>query len=430
MNRRFTHLLAAVAGLALVATLAACGQTKAASKAAAPVKITYWHRMTGAWNKAQQKMIDDFNASQKQYKVVAVSQGSYDALQQKIMAAAKSKTLPTMAQAPYTNIGDYVKNDFIQPWDSEMLTGANRLSASQLKDIYPSFLAAGQYQGKQYGVPYSVSTRVLFYNQDLMDQYGLTLPKTWADFAAMSAKLKPAGLTAVALDQSYDVELEGLAQQSGAKLIGANGKANLTAPTTLAAVNTLLDLRKAGMLRTAGEDGYFSVPFINQKVVFGIGSSASIPILQQQAPKGLHWGTAAIPGVDGHNGTALNGNDNVLFKGATKAQKAGAWAFQKFLLKAKNSAYWAAKSGYVPVTKAGAADATYQQHLKANPTFKAAVDASNNAFASTIFAGYTDYRNALMTTVDDTLTKNTEGKTAFTALQAKAEAILKANQSR
>ncbi|WP_179393772.1 ABC transporter substrate-binding protein [Lacticaseibacillus absianus] len=409
-------------GVALVGVLAACGQQKQAAHQ--PVEITYWHRMTGDWNKAQQKMIDDFNKSQRDYKVVAVSQGSYDALQQKIMAAAKSKTLPTMAQAPYTNIGDYVAHDFLTPWDPEMTAGANKLSAAQRADLYPSFLAAGQYRGKTYGLPYSVSTSVLFYNQDLMTRYGLKLPRTWADIEAMGAKLHAAGIAAVALDQSYDVVLEGMAQQSGRQLITADGQANLAAPTTLQAVDTLLRLRKAGTLRTAGADGYFTNAFINGQAVFAIGSSASIPVLQGQAPKSLHWGTAQIPGVDGHNGTPLNGNDNVLFKGASAAQRRGAWAFQKFLLKAKNAGYWAAKSGYVPVTKSGVASATYQRYLKQNPAFKAATAASAQAFASTVFAGYTDYRNALLTTVDSTLTKQTPGKTAFTALQQQTERIL------
>ena len=149
---------------AILLLLTACGKQGSAAKSSssAPVKITYWHRMTGTYEKSLNKLITKFNNSQKKYKVVATSQGSYNALQQKIMAAGKSKTLPTMAQSPYTNIGDYVKNQLLLPFDSEMLNGSNKLSNRQLKDIYPSFLAAGKYDGKYYGLPFSVSTSVLF----------------------------------------------------------------------------------------------------------------------------------------------------------------------------------------------------------------------------------------------------------------------------
>lgn len=427
MKKRTSRWLAFTLGLLLTVGLAGCGG-KQQAKADTPVKITYWHRMTGSWDKAQQKLIDEFNQSQKDYKVVATSQGSYDALQQKLMAAAKSKTLPVMAQAPYTNIGDYVKNDFLIPWDSQMLDGANKLSASAKADIFPSFLAAGKYEGKYYGLPYSVSTQVLFYNQDLMTKYNLTLPKTWADLQAMGPKLKAAGLGVIATDQSYDVQLEGMAKQAGHQLITPAKKANLNAPTTLQAVDTILNMRKEGYLVTAGNDYYFDVAFTQGKTVFGIGSSSSIGSVQSEAPKSMHWGTAIIPSfANGSTAAPLNGNDNVLFKGATKQQQVGAWAFQKFLLKKANTAQWAIKSGYVPVTKSGLASAAYQKYLKANPTFKAAGEAADDAFASTVFAGYGDYRNDLMDTVDVTVTKGTAGKNAFDALQQQTEKILKAN---
>lgn len=398
--------------------LGGCASNASKDQAAKPVTITYWHRMTGSWNTAQQKMIKDFNASQSKYKVVAQSMGSYDALQQKIMAAAKSKTLPTMAQAPNTNIGDYAHTGLITPF---------KLSSKTLAQVYPSFLAGGQYQKHQYGMPYSVSTQVLFVNTDLVKQYHLNIPKTWDDVAKMGPALAKDKIATIALDASYDVALESMAHEAGSPLITAGGKANLASEKTLAQVDRLLTLRKAGILSTAGSDGYFSTAFFNKKAVFGIASSASIPVLQQQAPKSLHWTTTQIPSVNGSHQGVLNGNYNVVFKSATKAQQAGAAAFQKFLLQPKQAAYWAEKSGYVPVTPAAVQSSAYTKFLADNAGFKAAVQASGNSFASTVFAGYGDYRNALLDTVDATLTKNVAGDTAFKALQAKTEKILAAN---
>ena len=387
---------------AVLLLLTACGKQGTATKSSssAPVKITYWHRMTGTYDKSLNKLITKFNQSQKKYKVVATSQGSYNALQQKIMAAGKSKTLPTMAQSPYTNIGDYVKNKLLLPFDPEMLNG----------------------------LPFSVSTSVLFYNKKLMSQYNISIPKTWADFAADQEKLKGTDVNAIELDQSYDVALEGMAYGAGSQLITPKLKANLNAPKTLAAVNQILDLRKSGALKTAGEDQYFSVPFANGKAVFGIGSSATVPVLIQQAPKDLDWGTAVIPTYEGKRSNPLNGNYNVLFKGASKAQQAGAWAFQKFLLKSENASQWAMDSGYVPVTKTASNSPTFKNYLQKNDKYKAAVSAVSQSFASTVFTGYTDYRNDLMSTVDSTLTKNVSGETAFNNLQKQTETILKENK--
>lgn len=414
---KFGYGLGVLAAAILV--LGGCAKVDSAkSKVNHPVTITYWHRMTGSWNQAQQHMIEAFNASQSKYKVVAQSMGSYDALQQKLMAAAKSKTLPTMAQAPNTNIGDYVKAGLIMPFT---------LPQKTLTQVYPSFLTGGQYQDKQYGIPYSVSTQVMFVNTDLVKQYHLSIPKSWADVEKIGPDLAKAGVATIALDASYDVALESMAHEAGSPLITSTGKANLASAKTLAQVNRLLALRKAGILSTAGSDGYFSTAFFNKKAVFGIASSASIPVIQDQAPKSLHWTTTQIPSVNGSNQGVLNGNYNVVFKSASKAQLAGAKAFQIFLLKPKFAAYWAEKSGYVPVTPAAVQSQAYRKFLADNVGFKAAVSASTNSFASTVFAGYGDYRNALLDTVDATLTKHVDGVTAFKALQSKTEKILADN---
>jgi multiple sugar transport system substrate-binding protein len=404
---------------AAILVLGGCAKVDSAkSKVNHPVTITYWHRMTGSWNQAQQHMIEAFNASQSKYKVVAQSMGSYDALQQKLMAAAKSKTLPTMAQAPNTNIGDYAKTGLITPFIFPQKT---------LTQVYPSFLTGGQYQGKQYGMPYSVSTQVMFVNTDLVKQYHLTIPKTWNDVEKMGPALAKSGVATIALDASYDVALESMAHEAGSPLITPAQKANLDNPKTLAQVDRLLALRKAGILSTAGSDGYFSTAFFNKKAVFGIASSASIPVIQDQAPKSLHWTTTQIPSVNGSSQGVLNGNYNVVFKSASKTERVGAAAFQKFLLKPKQAAYWAEKSGYVPVTPAAVQSDDYQSFLADHAGFKASVKASEDSFASTVFAGYGDYRNALLDTVDSTLTKNVSGDTAFKALQTKTEKILAEN---
>lgn len=424
MKRTVTGIALLVVSLSLTFLLAGCG-AKNQQSTTAPIKITYWHRMTGSYNQALNHLITKFNRSQSRYKVVGVSQGSYDALQQKIVAAAKSKTLPVMAQTPYTNIGDYVKDGLIVPFDTYMTKGTTKLSAAQRADIYPSFLKTGYYQGHYYGLPFSVSDTLLFYNRKLMKQYHVTLPKTWSELQSTAKNWSHPSIALLALDQSYDVPLESMAHQAQHPLITAKRQANLAAPTTLQAVETLLGLRQTKALHTAGNDWYFTVAFLNQRAIFGLGSSASIPEVLAQAGSNLEWGTTEIPAFLGNNESVLNGNDNVLFKGSTKAQQRGAWAFQKFLLKAQNTAYWAQKTGYVPVTKAGTRYPSYQAYLKKTPVYQAAITAAHHSFASTVFAGYSTYRNNLLNAVDATLTKKVSGKAAFTALQQQTQQLLK-----
>ncbi len=53
----------------------------------------------------------------------------------------------------------------------------------------PSFLTAGQYDGKLYGLAPNVNTLALFYNKTLLKQAGVSVPTTWAELSAAAMKL-------------------------------------------------------------------------------------------------------------------------------------------------------------------------------------------------------------------------------------------------
>ncbi|MFD1464743.1 ABC transporter substrate-binding protein [Lapidilactobacillus mulanensis] len=426
---KLTQKLFLSIGLSAMAVLllAGCQSQSSAQKRSEPIKITYWHRLSGSWAKDQQKIITDFNKSQKKYQVVATSMNDYDTLQQKIMAAGKSGTLPVFAQTPYTNIGDYAKNDLIMPIDG-LFSGDNALSKQQAANIVPSFLDTGKFNGKQYALPFSISTRILFYNQQMLADNQLSVPKTWSDVVSLGDKLRAKNVYGLMYDTSYDMELEGMAESAGEKMITSDLQVNIDTPKTKAALTTILKMIKDKTARTALGDQYFSTPFVSSKTAMGIGSSSTIPQIMADAPKGFKWGTAPVPAFDGQSANALAGSDLVMFKGSSKAEQAGALAFMKFALKDKYVVDWSIASGYEPITTSALNSERYQAYLKAHPQYQAAADAIKTSFASTVFTGYSDYRNQLMATVDDTISKHESADTALTALAKKTKQIIKDNQ--
>ena len=93
------------------------------------------------------------------------------------MAGAKSKTLPVMAQATYTQVPDYVKDGIVTSLQSQV-DGKNVLSKKQLNNIYSGFLQQSKYKGEFYSTPFSASVREMFYNKTLLKKYNLSVPKT------------------------------------------------------------------------------------------------------------------------------------------------------------------------------------------------------------------------------------------------------------
>lgn len=383
------------------------------------VQIVFWHRMTGTWQTALNKVIDDFNKSQDKYEVKGITQGSIDQLKQKVMAASRSKTLPTITQLPYTSIPDYITQGLLEPVS---------FTSEQRADMYPAILASTQYKGKSYSVPFADSTQLLFINDQLAKKYNLKTPENWDQVKTIGQQLKKDKIFAMSLDQSYDMPLESMVNEAGYPYVTKDGKANLSKPEFVAAVNTILNLKKEGFLKTAGEDQYGSVAMLNDKAVYGIGSSANIGEFTNRAKKGQTFSTAVIPAYKGKNGNVISANNLVLFKSASADQQKGAKAFFNYLLKPEVAAYWAKKSGYVPMTKSAMKEKSYQDYIAKNPSYQAVEKSLDNAYASNQFAGYDNFRTKLLTAIDSTLTTNTSAEKAFTALQKETETILEQNK--
>src|SRR5579859_2972315 len=85
--------------------IAACGTTPQASGPATaqsgtgstPLDVTYWGSFSGALGKAEQSMVDSFNASQQDVHVTLQQHASYEETAQKLTAALQAKTAPDIA---------------------------------------------------------------------------------------------------------------------------------------------------------------------------------------------------------------------------------------------------------------------------------------------------------------------------------------------
>lgn len=366
--------------------------TNVVSAAKKPTKITVWHAMNGVYNDALKDEVADFNASQKDYKVEITGQGDYTTLNQKVMAAAKSKTLPTVAQATYTQVPDYAKNGIVKNLDQQV-KGKQGWSKKDLKNIYPGFLAQTKYKGHYYAMPFSASVRIMLYNKTLLDQYNLSVPKTWDDIQAMAPTLAKDGIATVGFDKSYDMELNGLMHAVGVEGVDAKGKIHIDDPKAVKAADMLNQLLQQGYAKSAGSDMYGTNNFVNGKTDLSFTSSAGIAATKQAAPDGMEWGTAVVPSYQGKTATQFAGNNLVLTSQDNKKQAAGAFAFMKYVMSDKETVKWAKATGYLPVTKKGAASKDYKKYLQANPMAQAGSNSLKYGFSDPAFTGFQEYRN-------------------------------------
>ncbi|RRG10643.1 MAG: ABC transporter substrate-binding protein [Lactobacillus sp.] len=405
--------------LVAVFTLSGCGQQHQSSSAR--VKITFWHGMVGAHKTALNKIIRDFNQSQSKYKVVGVSQGNFSNVQQKITAAAKSHTLPTIAQTTYTNVPDYVKGGFITSFDPY-------ISSADLSDIYPAFRQSIKYQGKSYAMPFSKSAQILYYNQDLLKKLNLSVPTTWEEMQKDSAIAKQQGYAGTVFDQSFISQLDGLSRQAGTTLMTSTPKKQFNVAKVTTATHVIWDMLQNGSATTAGSDGYGDVPFLKGKTLFYTGSSAALAFMQSSTPKGMHWNTTPLPSYQGKQATSIAGNDIVMFKSASKQQRQGAAAFVKYLMSTKQTIRWAKASGYVPLTKSAQKNKSYQAYLTKHPYDQAALKSLDFGFQDRSFLGYNQYYSAVGKAISKMATDHQTPEKTLPTLKQQLVKIVKSNQ--
>ncbi|MBA1394173.1 extracellular solute-binding protein, partial [Lactobacillus sp. XV13L] len=222
----------------------------------------------------------------------------------------------------------------------------------------------------------------------------------------------------------FDHEWEGLAKSSGFTFVDSKLKPQFTSKPVKNSAKFIMNMVNKKEALTAGEDLYGDKNFTSGKSIFYVGSSAGIATMKQHAPKSLKWGTMPLPSYKGKKATQFAGNDLVMYKSASKKEKQGAAAFMKYLISTKTTIKWAKMTGYVPVRKSAVESSEYQNFLKKDPTAKAAVDSLPFGFQSTAFVGFSEFRNDLLSTVDNMLTQHKPVNQALKDLQSKTKTII------
>lgn len=164
------------AALALPA-LAACAPAGPRSTAG-PTRITFWSALRGsrqvveAFNKSQNRIVVDFQ------QIPSGQLGGYA----KLSNAARAGNPPDIATIEYPQVPGFAIDGVLR--DLTDLVG-DRLRAKLL----PQALGLTTFEGRVYTIPLDVEPMVLHYRADLFAQHGLTVPRTWEEFAELAKRI-------------------------------------------------------------------------------------------------------------------------------------------------------------------------------------------------------------------------------------------------
>src|SRR5205809_438763 len=148
--------------------------------------------MQGALNDKVNELANGFNASQKEYKVVAIFKGQYPESMTAAIAAFRAGNAPHILQVFEVGTATMMAAKGAIVPVTKLMTDANEPFDPHA--YLPT--VAGYYtdlKGNMLSFPFNSSTALFYTNDDALKKVGLAAPKTWKEFQAVAEKLKASG---------------------------------------------------------------------------------------------------------------------------------------------------------------------------------------------------------------------------------------------
>ncbi|HRO12053.1 sn-glycerol-3-phosphate ABC transporter substrate-binding protein UgpB [Amaricoccus sp.] len=328
--------------------------------ALAQTEISWWHAMTGANAEVVQKISDDFNASQSDYKVLPVFKGTYPETLNAGIAAFRA------GQAP----------DIIQVFD--VGTGVMMAAQGAIKpvaEILPDF-DKSQYlpgivayystpDGTMLSFPYNSSSPILYYNKDIFEKAGLDVdnpPKTWSEVFEAAKQIRESGAAPCGFTSTWLtwIHLENFAAWNDVPygtnengLAGSDVELGINAPIFVDHFQAIADLARDGTFKYGGRTSEAKQIFLAGECGIFTESSGGLGDIVKS---GMNYGIGQLP----YDSAAPNAPQNTIpggaslwvFGGKPDATYAGIAAFFEYLSQTEVQQYLHETSGYLPVTLA------------------------------------------------------------------------------
>nr|WP_156940574.1 ABC transporter substrate-binding protein [Paenibacillus forsythiae] len=370
------------------------GDSGAVSASAAPVKITWWHSMSGTGEKAINKIATDFNASHPGIQVEAVYQGKYDESLNKLKASLGSDSGPDLMQVYEIGSKFMIDSKMITP--VQKFIDEDNFDLSSLEPNITRYYTIG---GKLNAMPFNTSNPILYYNKDAFRAAGLdpeNPPKTFEEYEAAAKALSKNGKPGAAI-AIYGWFMEQLfANQNAEYVNGGNGRDAAATESLLASdagVKTLewwkkmVDEKAVANLGRDTDDT--DSAFAAGQVAMTLNSTAALRKMVDAVGGKFEVGTGFLPRPEGvkEGGVVVGGASLYIMNNKPEEQQKAAWEFIKYVASPEVQAEWSVSTGYFPITKAAYDQQVLKDNMAKYPQFQTAVDQLHASSASNATSG-------------------------------------------
>ena len=352
INRR--TVLAGLAATPLLAHTARAGLAPLTLDA--PVEINFYNynlATAGLGADATRKMIREFMEANPKVKVNGIGANAAGFIG-RVQADLAARRQVDLVQVIFSDLDFAVHN--LGAKALEDIVPAAEMAAN-FEGIAPNGLHLGMLEGKTYGLAYTFSTPVLFYNATLFRKAGLdpeNPPRTWADVktAALTIKARTnmTGLaTGILGPSAYDWLFQGVVRSNGGETITRDRKHMAFAePPAVEAVTMLRDLNDSGAMvnldTTGGMDSMAAGDvgmYLNTSAIQGTLVAGARDKYELRATTMPRFGDKPVRPNNSGSALVILSND--------PARQRAAWELMKSLTSKRGYTIITSEIGYLPL---------------------------------------------------------------------------------
>lgn len=332
--------------------------------AQAQVEIQWWHSMTAVNNEWVNDLAKEFNASQKDYRIVPTYKGSYDESMTGAIAAFRAGNAPHILQVFEVGTATMMASKgAIVPAGKVMKDAGFKFDPAAYIPAVAGYYTAPN--GEMLSFPFNSSTTIFYFNKDAFKAAGLPTdkaPATWPEVVAAAAKLKASGHKCpftTAWQNWTQLEsfsawhnVEFATKRNG--LGGLDTRLAVNSPLHLRHVENLANMAKQGLFVYKGRSNIPEATFVAGECAMINTSSGFYGNVAKNAK--FDYGLAPLPyypDVEGApQNTVIGGASLWVMSGKKPEEYKGIATFFNYLSKPEVQSASHKRTGYLPITMA------------------------------------------------------------------------------
>jgi multiple sugar transport system substrate-binding protein len=341
-------------------TLIACNGDDSGDK----ITIDFWH-MSPVGSESYSGMrsiITEFNESQDTYFVKGTGFSFWD-YWDKINVAVSSRTAPDVGLSTIDDVEARASKGVLYNITDLMANDTSDTNLIDLNEFRQSQLDFATYDGDIYAMPFSATTRALFYNIDMFEEEGLTeadVPTTWSELEEIAKKfdvVEGGAIQRLGFDPTYgNATYHGWLWQKGLDFFDEDQNPTLNTQGHRDVLQWIIDFNGSDYTRsqlTAFGEGNQMLginPFAAERVAMIVEVDGLYQIIKNSGAD-FEYGVAPIP-IPDEDGIHVNwgsGFSLELYDNGKDEndQKEGAYAFAKYLMSKDTQIELAEVNGWI-----------------------------------------------------------------------------------